>query len=103
MTKLNSPALAKADNPSLAQARSGSSPHALWARPVQRLGERRSLLQAKLSVGQPDEAYEQEADRVADQVMRMPDPAAARPGIDPTPIRALSIQRLCPECEEEGK
>ena len=42
-----------------------------------------------------------EAERVADQVMRMPDPAFTRPGIDRTPIRPLSIQRLCQECEEE--
>ena len=31
------------------------------------------LLQAKLQIGQPNDIYEQEADRVADQVMRMPD------------------------------
>ncbi|MCX6842240.1 MAG: DUF4157 domain-containing protein [candidate division WOR-3 bacterium] len=31
-------------------------------------------VQAKLEVGQPDDAYEREADRVADEVMRMPDP-----------------------------
>jgi hypothetical protein len=29
-------------------------------------------LQAKLTVSQPGDVYEQEADRVADQVMRMP-------------------------------
>jgi hypothetical protein len=33
-----------------------------------------SGIQAKLVVGQPGDAYEQEADRVADQVMRMPEP-----------------------------
>lgn len=32
-------------------------------------------LQAKLKIGQPNDHYEQEADRVAEQVMRMPDPA----------------------------
>jgi hypothetical protein len=31
-------------------------------------------IQAKLTVGAPDDVYEQEADRVAAQVMRMPDP-----------------------------
>ncbi len=30
-------------------------------------------LQAKLNIGQPHDIYEQEADRVADQVMRMPE------------------------------
>ena len=32
------------------------------------------LLQTKLTVGAPDDVYEQEADRVADEVMRMPEP-----------------------------
>jgi hypothetical protein len=33
-------------------------------------------IQAKLKVGQPGDIYEQEADRVAEQVMRMPEPQA---------------------------
>src|SRR4051794_26031082 len=33
-------------------------------------------LQTKLIINQPGDAYEQEADRVADQVMRMPDSVA---------------------------
>lgn len=32
------------------------------------------LLQTKLTVGAPDDVYEQEADRVADEVMHMPEP-----------------------------
>ncbi len=36
------------------------------------------LIQTKLIVGQPDDIYEQEADRVADQVMRMPEPDVQR-------------------------
>ena len=35
-------------------------------------------IQAKLSVGQPGDIYEQEADRVADAVMRMPEPIGIR-------------------------
>ena len=31
-------------------------------------------IQPKLTIGEPDDEYEEEADRVADQVMRMPDP-----------------------------
>jgi hypothetical protein len=34
-----------------------------------------AAVQTKLEVGEPDDQYEQEADRVADQVMRMPAPA----------------------------
>ncbi|HEX3126493.1 MAG TPA: DUF4157 domain-containing protein [Thermoanaerobaculia bacterium] len=48
----------------------------------------RPRLQAKLSVGAPNDAYEREADQVADQVMRMPAPA---------------VQRKCAHCEEEEK
>jgi hypothetical protein len=31
-------------------------------------------IQAKLTIGQPNDKYEQESDRIADQVMRMPEP-----------------------------
>jgi hypothetical protein len=36
------------------------------------------VIQAKLKIGQPNDIYEQEADRVAEQVMRMPDPRMQR-------------------------
>ena len=36
---------------------------------------RSGALQAKLRIGQPGDKYEQEADRVAEKVMRMPEPA----------------------------
>jgi outer membrane protein OmpA-like peptidoglycan-associated protein len=47
-------------------------------------------LQAKLTVGEPGDKLEVEADQVADRVMRMPYPAAER-----------VLQRKCAECEEE--
>jgi len=56
--------------------------------------------QAKLAIGQPNDRYEQEADRVADQVMRMSDADVvqrAKSGI----VQPMQIQRMCPECEEE--
>jgi Domain of unknown function (DUF4157) len=34
------------------------------------------LIQAKLTIGEPDDKYEREADQVADKVMRMPEPAS---------------------------
>jgi outer membrane protein OmpA-like peptidoglycan-associated protein len=73
------------------------------------------FLQAKLKVSQPGDVYEQEADRVADEVMRMPEPPISR-------VReweqgrqgegeAATLQRkcaacasgegLCPQCAEE--
>ena len=53
-------------------------------------------VQSKLTVGAPNDKYEQEADRVADQVMRMQEPS----GVDPIPSDP-KIQRLCEGCEEE--
>jgi outer membrane protein OmpA-like peptidoglycan-associated protein len=47
-------------------------------------------LQARLRIGQPGDIYEQEADRVAEQVMRMPDVAEAKD---------IKIQRKCPKCQ----
>lgn len=43
-------------------------------RAVQRLFQS-NFIQAKLKIGQPEDIYEKEADRVADQVLRMPEPA----------------------------
>jgi hypothetical protein len=51
----------------------------------------------KLEVGAADDPLEHEADRVADQVMRMPDPA---PSSSSAPPR---ISRKCAACEEDGK
>ena len=39
---------------------------------------RRHRAQAKLKIGAPNDRFEQEADRVADQVMRMPEPQVQR-------------------------
>jgi hypothetical protein len=53
--------------------------------------------QAKLTVGAPDDAFEHEADQVADQVMRMPEPDVSAASAPPR------VQRLCAECEEEDR
>jgi pyrrolidone-carboxylate peptidase len=47
------------------------------------------LIQPKLTVGQPDDPFEKEADSTADKVMRMPE--------------QHFIQRKCAHCEEEDK
>jgi len=92
--------------------------------------------QARLTIGQPNDRYEQEADRVADQVMAMPDPGLQRqpeneeeeetlrtkpladqitplvqrqedsPEEEEEPLQAKfcygeTVQRMCPECEDE--
>ena len=61
------------------------------------------VLQAKLTVNQPGDVYEQEADRVADQVMRMPAPGKNSPTSHAAPSLTPTIQRRCSKCEEEAK
>jgi Domain of unknown function (DUF4157) len=56
---------------------------------------------AKLEIGRPNDRFEQEADRVADQVMRTADPQVTG-AIDLDGEAARNgIQRVCAECEEE--
>ena len=55
-------------------------------------------VQRKLVVGAPNDPLEHEADRVADQVMRMREPAA-HPALAAPP----QISRKCAACEEEEK
>ena len=50
--------------------------------------------QAKLAINEPGDEYEQEADRVADQVIRMPDPASAAGA--QRKVEAASLQRCDP-------
>jgi len=60
-----------------------------------------ALLQPKLRIGPPGDAYEREADRVADTVLRMP----VGNGAPPVPVSSAGddegVQRMCEECEEE--
>jgi hypothetical protein len=53
------------------------------------------VIQAKLAVDAPGDRYEEEADRVADAVMRMPEPRVL-----PSTAVSDKIQRLCTECRE---
>jgi hypothetical protein len=65
-----------------------SSPAAAFALP--------GLIQPRLAIGSVDDPLEHEADRVADQVMRMPDPQVSQTS---TP---LQINSKCASCEEEA-
>jgi Domain of unknown function (DUF4157) len=69
-----------------------------------------SKVQAKLTVGAPNDRYEQEADRVAEQVMSMPDtkPAVQREGmpgeeeeVQTKPLGGSIQREAMPEEEEE--
>jgi len=50
---------------------SGHLVHLQWTLGNQAVGR---IIQAKLSISEPDDPYEREADQVADKVMRMPEP-----------------------------
>ncbi|MCB9267671.1 MAG: DUF4157 domain-containing protein [Lewinellaceae bacterium] len=66
-------------------------------------------IQPKLKVNKPGDEYEREADRMADQVMRMGDVAAgsAAPGLSGVQRKCAACESggaPCPKCaEEEGK
>jgi hypothetical protein len=52
----------------------------------------RGTIQSKLAVGRVDDPLEQEADRIADQVMRMPEPRLQR---------VCTCGGKCPECQKK--
>ncbi len=80
----------------------GSLPPSRPASAAGRVDIRRILhaprLQAKLTVGAPDDAYEREADRLAAEVLRMPESEVA------IERRTLPerVHRACPGCEDEA-
>ena len=77
----------------------GPSRSAGFFSPVQRKARSQVDIQTKLSVSKPTDSLEQQADRAADQVMRMPEPTpqiASAPVVQPTKSRAGGerVQRL---------
>ncbi|HEX5838897.1 MAG TPA: hypothetical protein VFY26_13770, partial [Anaerolineales bacterium] len=64
-----------------------------------------TLVQAKLTVGAPNDVYEQEADRMADHVMRMTADAVNAVSRTPAPAARSSPQNIrrqvCPACQKE--
>ena len=59
-------------------------------------------LQTQLEVGEPDDRFEREADRVAEEVVRMPTaPATVSTAAYSADRPPRSVQRLCSACEEE--
>lgn len=58
-------------------------------------------LQPKLKIGAPNDKYEREADKVADQVMHMPVPQEINRESFTRLGNGAEIQRICDECEEE--
>jgi hypothetical protein len=60
-------------------------------------------IQPKLAISQPGDEYEREADRVAEQVMRMPTRAPKDERSVPDARSGPTIQRKCAQCEGEEK
>jgi hypothetical protein len=60
-------------------------------------------LQTKLTINQPGDEYEQEADRVAEQVMRMKEPPADEEALVSSKPEENLIQRKCAECDDEDE
>ena len=61
------------------------------------------VIQPKLIINQPNDIYEQEADAVAEKVMRMPDSKTEPLFFQPKPVAVTPVQRKCTACEEEDK
>ena len=61
------------------------------------------FIQTKLQVSTPEDESEQEADRVADTVMRMPEPTVSRQAVvQPVSSHITPLaQRACDKCEDE--
>ncbi|MFT3823206.1 MAG: DUF4157 domain-containing protein [Chitinophagaceae bacterium] len=62
--------------------------------------KRTAFFQAKLSVNQPNDVYEQEADRVAEKVVQAKTDDVF---FAPKPLAITPVQRKCAACEEEEK
>ena len=58
------------------------------------------MIQAKLKVSQLGDQYEQEADRMADAVLLMPEPNINQRAFVSRRAPGQPIQRICPECQE---
>ena len=60
------------------------------------------MIQAKLTVGRPDDKYEQEADRVADAVTRMPEPLVQRQEEEPEEEEAIQTKNASGKTPQTG-
>jgi hypothetical protein len=70
------------------------------SKPAMLNSKAKPFVQAKLTVNEPGDIYEQEADAMADRVMRMSSTETAKPV---TGLIGKSLQRRCAHCEEEEK
>jgi hypothetical protein len=57
-------------------------------------------IQRKLTISQPDDPYEREADATADRVMRMHEPSSISMPLSLSPLTSPGPQRKCASCHE---
>lgn len=72
----------------------------LTSKPAMFHAKAKPFVQAKLTLNEPGDIYEQEADAMADRVMRMTSNETVKPV---TGLIGKSLQRKCAHCEEEEK
>jgi hypothetical protein len=63
----------------------------------------RPIVQPKLTINQPNDIFEQEADAIADKVMRMRDIKTEALFFQPKPLSLTPVQRKCAACASEDK
>ena len=64
------------------------------------------IIQTKLTINEPGDPYEQEADAMSDRVMRMSEPTGGGEDenlVQNKPLPSTTIQRKCADCAEEEK
>lgn len=64
-------------------------------------GQTAPLIQAKLRIGEANDKFEQEADQVADQVMRMPETRPGEKAVAAGVTQPSRLQRTCTGCKGE--
>jgi outer membrane protein OmpA-like peptidoglycan-associated protein len=102
MTKANEPGASAVSAGRAARVGERSHPLAAFRSAAGNHAFGRFFIQTKLKVSEPGDTYEIEADRVADEVMRMPDPSAPSKA-RVTPVSSSpQIHRACAQCSNES-
>ncbi|HZF73350.1 MAG TPA: DUF4157 domain-containing protein [Gemmatimonadaceae bacterium] len=97
-SKTKSPAGRKTQRADVAlEAKAAQKRNAVW----ESLALRAASGQPKLSVSQPGDPYEREADHIADRVMKMETSPSSDTRLSFSPPTSLKVQRKCDQCEEE--
>jgi len=75
--------------------------HSDKSKQIESTASKQPFFQPKLAINQPNDVYEQEADHMADKVMRMVDPSINQNAFFKPSFN--QVQRKCQACEEEEK